>query len=182
MNKNVFISTALFCCILPNVKADEVYNHGFTIGYAKTNLSNGINASPKGGNLKYHFMTSDNDLGFIASFSYTRDHNKYYDVKYNTRYNLKVNYMSLLVGPSYTFNNIFRVYGLLGVGRISAEESIQNSPYYIHAKRTDVAYGGGIQFKIRNFLIDFSIDHVDYNKSIGDVKSNNFNFTIGWEF
>lgn len=181
MKKHLFISTALFCCILSNVRANEVYNHGFTVGYAKTNLSNGINASPKGVNLKYHFMTSDNDLGFIASFSYTRDHNKYYDVQYKARHSLTVNYLSLLVGPSYTFNNIFRVYGLLGVGRISAEESIQNTAYG-HAKRTDVAYGGGIQFKIRNFLIDLSIDHVDYNKSIGDVKSDNFNFTIGWEF
>lgn len=181
MKKKLFISTALFCCILPNVKADVVYNHGFTVGYAKTNLSNGIHASPKGINLKYHFMTSDNDLGFITSFSYTRDHNKYYDVQYKARRSLTVNYLSLLAGPSYTFNNIFRVYGLLGVGRISAEESRQNIDYG-HATRTDVAYGGGIQFKIKNFLIDFSIDHVDYNKSKGDVKSDNFNFTIGWEF
>ncbi len=184
MKKRLFISTILLYYLIPSVHADDYYTHGFTIGYAKTNFSNDINLSPKGINFKYHLQTSDNDIGLITSFSYTRDSNRYYNLHYNANYHNKINYLSLSTGPSYTFNNVFRIYGLIGFGRASINSSAYNDATSVnsHARRTDLAYGGGMQFKIKNLLLDFSIDHVDYNKSVGKVRSDNFSFTIGWEF
>lgn len=154
------------------------YSHGFTLGYAKTNYNVEFPIQPKGGNFKYHFKEADSSLGFISSVTYTRG-STYFN---RDLQHMKLNYFSLLVGPSFSFTDYLRIYALGGVSSTLVSEKMPAPWYYGTERRTDFAYGGGLQFKIDKVLFDFSYERADYNKSIGDVSADTFTFGIGYEF
>lgn len=158
--------------------AHAEYYHTVTAGYAKSNLNidtQGVH--PKGFNIKYHFEDTENPIGFISSFSYTKGEEDYF----NNLVKQKIYYYSLLVGPSYTFKDTVRVYAMGGVSRTGARYSAPG--IYEHERRTDFAYGAGLQFIIsKSFVLDAGYEHTRYGDSVGKVEVDNYTFGVGWQF
>lgn len=177
MKKTLLVSALLIGLSLSTAHASDYY-HTFTLGYAKTNLNfNTMGVHPKGLNFKYHFLESGSNLGFISTFSYTKGEEDYF----NNLVTQKLYYYSLLVGPSYTFADTFRIYGMGGVSRTGVRYS--EPGYYGHERRTDFAYGLGMQFIIsKSFVLDTSWEHTRYGDSVGKVETDTFTFGGGWQF
>jgi opacity protein-like surface antigen len=176
MKKTLLAS--LFLLSFASTTSANEYSHTFTAGYAKTNLNfNTLGTHPKGFNLKYHLQDSENPIGFISSFSYTKGEEDYL----NGLVTQKLYYYSLLVGPSYTFADTFRVYAMGGVSRTGIRVSQPNA--YDHERRTDFAYGLGLQYIIsKSFVLDTSWEHTRYGNSRGKVETDTFTFGGGWQF
>lgn len=178
--KNKLLLSALLAGICLTSSANAYFDHTITGGYAKTNFnfdSQGVH--PKGVNLKYHLSDSENPIGFISSLSYTKGEEDYH--YYGNTFNRKLYYYSFLVGPSYTFADTVRVYAMGGVSRTGVKESYAG--FYAHERRTDFAYGAGLQFLIaKSFVIDAGYEHTRYGDSVGKVEADTFTFGLGWQF
>lgn len=147
------------------------YSHASVDGFSDIN---GVTA-------KYHYQT-ENPLGIIGSFTYMGgDENRNYGAGDIGKEKLK--YYSLLAGPSYRFNELFSVYGLVGVARGKVDWHYRNvSDGYYEAgseSKTDFAYGVGVQFvPAANWTIDAGYE----GTKLDQVKVNGFNIGVGYRF
>lgn len=130
---------------------------------------------------KYHYQT-ENPLGIIGSFTYMGgDEDRNYGAgDYGKE---KVKYYSLMAGPSYRFNELVSIYGLLGVARGKVDWHYRNAAdgYYGAGSesKTDFAYGAGIQIApAANWTIDAGYE----GSKIDRVKVNGFNIGVGYRF
>ncbi|WP_130651583.1 Ail/Lom family outer membrane beta-barrel protein, partial [Candidatus Williamhamiltonella defendens] len=147
--------------------------------YIKTNKD----AGPKGINLKYRYEI-DNQLGIITSFTYLRKKEdllvKMEPSDFN--YSLNFNYYSLLIGPTYRFNEWVSGYAALGVvhSKVKEEGKFKNIAEKYDNKKNGFAGMIGVQVNpMTNIVIDGSFE---YAKSVYGKKAKVWSIGLGYRF
>ncbi|OTA19830.1 virulence-related outer membrane protein [Xenorhabdus beddingii] len=185
MKKTLFISAILAGLSITSLTANANEHNTISVGYAQSKMSDEsfkeIFDKPKGFNLKYRYEFNDR-LGIIGS--YTRTEKSYS----NTVNNItgKVEYASLMAGPSYRFNEYVSAYALVGAaaGKITGTQTTTflGRSYTVSTDSQDeasVAYGAGLQFNPHpNIAVDVSYEHA----KPGDVKVGTWTVGVGYRF
>lgn len=175
------------------------YADDFNNDYSSPSTSLGASdKDAKGVNLKYRYEITDN-LGVIGSFTYAKQsfgaHYSATDADTkdfeNGKLSGKYKYYSLLVGPSYRFNDYFSGYAMVGAAfsRVHASDSFSSSYAggsdvdndYVNssARKTQLAYSAGVQINpIKNIAIDVAYE----GSGSGDWRTSGFNVGVGYSF
>ncbi|WGL96551.1 Ail/Lom family outer membrane beta-barrel protein [Arsenophonus nasoniae] len=147
--------------------------------------------------MRYRYELTD-DLGIISSLAYsTKDYNANASASKNkdkdrmsTKNKVSSDYISLMIGPTYRFNEYVSVYGLIGgaykkVSYESISQEFKNNSLVNRSRnsqsdnKTELAYGVGMQV---NFWQNATLD-IGYEQSgSGEWKTNAFTIGIGYKF
>lgn len=175
------------------------YASDFNDFYSSPSTSFGASdKDAKGVNLKYRYEITDN-LGVIGSFTYAKQsfgaHYSATDAdtkdSESEKASGKYKYYSLLVGPSYRFNDYFSGYAMVGAAfsRFNGSDSFSSSYSdgsdvdngYVNSsdKKTQLAYSAGVQINpIKNIAIDVAYE----GSGSGDWRTSGFNVGVGYSF
>ncbi|EHD23710.1 virulence protein [Brenneria nigrifluens] len=149
-----------------------------SLGYAQANVDGFKDL--KGVTAKYHYQ-GDSALGIIGSFTYMGAKEDFYDREFDSHERDKAKYYSLLVGPSYRFNDIVSIYGLAGIGYGKVDWKY-SEPFYSESgseKKSKFAYGVGVQIApVENWVIDVGYE----GTKIYDSRIDAFNVGVGYRF
>lgn len=157
--------------------------HTISLGYASAKAK-GLN-NVRGATAKYHYQTNDS-LGFIGSLTYMGSGNKEDSYNYNGHVyedKWKVNYYSLLAGPSYRVNEYISFYGLVGIGMgknqwVSNNKTTGNKVSET-LRASAFGYGAGVQIApAANWTVDVGYEGATFK----DAKLNGFNIGLGYRF
>lgn len=193
--KGIMLLGAATCLLLSSaaqarMSAQEWGNHSLTLGYSQAKVQDFKNIY--GANAKYRYEWTDSPWGVITSFTYMGGTKGYREVSGRNilQEHAKINYYSLSAGPTYRFNDVVSVYGVLGMNISKVDSSYyrqrdQNSPQVIttrsNSNKTKGAfmYGAGIQINPwENLAIDIGYEgsRVDINGKERTI--NGFNIGI----
>ncbi|MCC8465418.1 Ail/Lom family outer membrane beta-barrel protein [Photorhabdus bodei] len=182
--KKALIASAVAVGLSVFTFAANAGEHTISGGYAQSHVKfdgEKLDENPKGFNLKYRYELDDN-FGVIGSFTLTHQG---YDYYYGSRKigTGDLDYYSLMVGPTYRFNEYVSVYGLVGAahGKEEAKGNAAVLGYDVEYKesKTSAAYGLGLQFNpMPNWVIDASYE---YSK-LGDFKVGTWVIGAGYRF
>ncbi|HGJ5858563.1 MAG TPA: Ail/Lom family outer membrane beta-barrel protein [Arsenophonus nasoniae] len=147
--------------------------------------------------MRYRYELTDN-WGIISSLAYsTKDYNANASATKNkdkdrmsTRNKVSGDYISLMIGPTYRFNEYVSVYGLVGgaykklsyesVSQEFKNNSLVNSSRSSQSdNKTELAYGIGMQV---NFWQNATLDLGYEQSGSGDWKTSAWTVGIGYKF
>lgn len=164
-------------------------NHTLTLGYAQSKVQDFKDIY--GANIKYRYECEESPLGVLASFTYMTgsDGKNESGADYYFKDHTKIKYHSVAVGPTYRINDMFSLYGMVGVNLNKVEYSssqgnyrngayAESANYSNNKNKTSFMYGAGVQINPwENLAIDIGYEgsRVDIN---GKERSIN-GFTIG---
>ncbi|EAA7762217.1 outer membrane beta-barrel protein [Salmonella enterica] len=150
------------------------YKNTVSIGYAYTDLSGWLSGNANGANIKYNWEDLDSGFGAMGSVTYTSAdiHNYGYKVG-------DADYTSLLVGPSYRFNDYLSAYVMIGAANGHIKDNWGNSD-----NKAAFAYGAGIQLNpIENIAVNASYEHTRFSTDAdSDVKAGTWVLGVGYSF
>ena len=134
---------------------------------------------PIGFNLKYR-RDFNSEYGIITSFTYSRLNKKYLiDPKTPLDVKLKLNYYSILLGPTLRANKYFSVYGLFGAAQGRAKITSNYPDSNVSQDKLEVAYGGGVQIDINEYVtLDVSYEYAKLN----ETKTDTLTLGVGYRF
>lgn len=141
---------------------DEAYPGGTGKGFAEGDYD-----KLKGLNIKYRYEFDESQYGIIASLtSATKGYNYYIGGKKKAE--VDASYGSLLVGPTYRFNDYVSAYVMGGIGynnfEIKQEEKVHGFDGKLTKDKRAFAYGAGLQFNpIENIAIDLSYERAEFS-------------------
>nr|WP_290608976.1 Ail/Lom family outer membrane beta-barrel protein [Arsenophonus sp. ENCA] len=174
-------------------KAGDAITNGFGVP-AVVSLDSYANLG--GVFMRYRYEITD-DWGIISSLAYsTKDYNANAGEekdRISTKSKVSGDYISLMIGPTYRFNEYFSIYGLIGgaykkVSYESRSQEFKNNVLINSSKnsksdsKTDLIYGVGMQLNFwQNATLDLDLD-LGYEQSNGDWKTNAFTIGIGYKF
>lgn len=151
--------------------------HTISLGYSHGKVTDFKNLHGVTG--KYHYQP-DGSLGFISSLTYMGGEEKFNFEGKKGKAQLK--YYSLLVGPSYRFNEFVSLYGLAGVaqGKVKLSGTFADGDNISLKKKTSgFAYGAGVQISpAANWSIDLGYE----GATAKNIKINGFNIGLGYRF
>ncbi|ABX88011.1 Ail/Lom family outer membrane beta-barrel protein [Yersinia pestis] len=148
-----------------------------SFGYAQSTLKidgEKIGKDNKGFNLKYRHEL-DSVLGIVASFTHTKQN---YGMPGDSDGKRKVEYYSLMVGPSWRFNEFVSAYALIGA---TQGKSTHTKPRMVSntVSKTSMGYGAGLQFNpVKHVAIDTAYEYA----KIEDVKIGTWIVGGGYRF
>ncbi len=168
--KKIITLTALTLGLVAHSAANAEARNTVSLGYAQTNAKHDDETmKPKGANLKYRYEF-DSQLGVVTSLTYTSK-----KISENDK-TTKLTYGSLMVGPSFRFNEYVSAYATIGAARGKHEITGSTSDT---ASKNAMAYGAGLQFNpMENVAIDASYE---YSK-INDMKAGTWVLGVGYYF
>ncbi|PQQ28879.1 Ail/Lom family outer membrane beta-barrel protein [Photorhabdus hindustanensis] len=184
--KKALIASAVAVGLSVFTFAANAGEHTVSGGYAQSHVKvdgEKLDENPKGFNVKYRYEL-DNNWGVISSFTLTHQGYDFYDYggKVGTA---DLDYYSLMVGPTYRFNEYVSVYGLVGAahGKVKGETSalgvVYDYDFDYKESKTSAAYGLGLQFNpMPNWVIDASYE---YSK-VGNYKVGTWVIGAGYRF
>ncbi|WP_174889229.1 Ail/Lom family outer membrane beta-barrel protein [Candidatus Williamhamiltonella defendens] len=193
MKKTLIYSVLAMGSMVGISSANAELENSVSVGYAwsslgvvneKNNLiKTNKDAGPKGINLKYRYEI-DNQLGIITSFTYLR---KKEDLSgkigpADINYSLNFNYYSLLIGPTYRFNEWVSGYAALGVVHSKVKETGKfiDIDEKFDNKKNGFAGMIGVQVNpMPNIVIDGSFE---YAKSVYGKKAKVWSIGLGYRF
>lgn len=193
MKKTLIYSVLAMGSMVGIASANAELENSLSVGYARSSLGVadeknkdlGVNkdAGPKGVNLKYRYEI-DNQLGIITSFTYLR---KKEDLSAKIgaedgNYSLNFNYYSLLIGPTYRFNEWVSGYAALGVVHSKVKENATRGSASIKADNKKNGFAGMIGVQVNpmpNIVIDGSFE---YAKSVYGKKAKVWAIGLGYRF
>ncbi|EDW6064621.1 Ail/Lom family outer membrane beta-barrel protein [Salmonella enterica subsp. enterica serovar Oslo] len=164
-----------------------------SVGYAYSHIKDFGNLN--GVNLSYRYEFTP-EWGVLGSFSYAegKDSGGFNQPDTNERehWGQRVNYYSLLVGPTYRINDYVSLYGQIGVAYIKSHGSYDytstwdSSSEHYSANKTGFAYGAGVQFNpVENVALTVGYEGASFGSSGDDtdsVNTNGFNIGVGYSF
>lgn len=131
----------------------DLPSNTLSIGYAQTQLGGFYSGSMPGVNVKYHWEDMGSDFGAIASLSYTKA-----DIK--NGWGGSIEQTSVMVGPSYRFNDYVNAYLLLGVANGKVDVPVWDD----HQSQSAFSYGAGLQVNpATNWAVDFSYQYARFD-------------------
>ncbi|MCW7546564.1 outer membrane beta-barrel protein [Photorhabdus sp. APURE] len=165
--------------------AANAAEHTISGGYAQSHAKFGDDKAddhPKGLNLKYRYEL-DNNWGVISSLTYTYlGYDHYLGGRKIAESSL--DYVSLMAGPTYRFNEYVSVYSLVGAahGKVKVSDFV-GSESFSHSK-TSIGYGLGLQFNpVPNWTIDTSYEYAKFDDArLGDLKVGTWVVGVGYRF
>ncbi|WP_174891107.1 Ail/Lom family outer membrane beta-barrel protein [Candidatus Williamhamiltonella defendens] len=193
MKKTLIYSVLAMGSMVGIASANAELENSVSVGYAwsslgvvnEKNKDLGVNkdAGPKGVNLKYRYEI-DNQLGIITSFTYLR---KKEDLSLKIgaedgNYSLNFNYYSLLIGPTYRFNEWVSGYAALGVVHSKVKENSTRGSAGIKFDNKKNGFAGMIGVQVNpmpNIVIDGSFE---YAKSVYGKKAKVWSIGLGYRF
>ncbi|EMQ2632654.1 Ail/Lom family outer membrane beta-barrel protein [Salmonella enterica] len=139
------------------------YKNTVSIGYAYTDLSGWLSGNANGANIKYNWEDLDSGFGAMGSVTYTSADVNNYGYKVGD-----ADYTSLLVGPSYRFNDYLNAYVMIGAANGHIKDNWGNSD-----NKIAFAYGAGIQLNpVENIAVNASYEHTSFSTDAdSDVKA-----------
>lgn len=163
------ITTALLL-LFTGVAGATDHTSTLSLGYANQRSNGAFTGNAVGGNIKYHWDAIGNGLGIIGSATYTT-------ANINgplSRKTGNASQYSLLVGPSYRFNEYVSVYTLAGFG--SQKLKISNVDTQ---KNNSFAYGFGVQVNPgRHWVVDVSYELSRYSVDLPNSERKNNSGTL----
>lgn len=205
MKKNLIYSALAVASVISisSAHAELESEHALSVGYAWTsnkiffgNDDNGVKLQfePKGINLKYLYgMTPE--LGIITSFTYLGHKNglelKLYDEAACLSKDFK--YYSLLVGPSYRFNEWITAYATAGIAhsKLKLQANIlnilgaanANGAHSLSNKKTSLSGMIGFQVSpLPNIFIDASFEYTKMASGGAQEKAGTWAIGLGYRF
>lgn len=182
INKKL-LALSVVLAALGNCAIAQADTQTISLGYAIAKAK-GVN-NIRGATAKYHYQSND-ALGYIGSLTYmgsgNKDNSFYHDGDvYEGK--SKVNYFSLLAGPSYRVNEYISFYGLVGIGMGKNQWFASNKSTAIKVSDTQrasaIAYGAGVQIApAANWTVDVGYEGAAFK----DTKLNGFNLGLGYRF
>ncbi|RDK92152.1 Ail/Lom family outer membrane beta-barrel protein [Enterobacillus tribolii] len=181
----------LLCSSSPALaSAYEPGHHTLTFGYAQSKVQDFKNIY--GANVKYRYEWENSPFGVLGSLTYMAgsDGRNESGADYYFKEHTKLKYHSLAVGPTYRINDLFSLYGMVGVNLNKVDYSSSRTNYqnggYVGSSnssnnktKASFMYGAGIQINPwENLAIDIGYEgsRVDIN---GKERSiNGFNIGI----
>ncbi|EDV5024205.1 outer membrane beta-barrel protein [Salmonella enterica subsp. enterica serovar Ball] len=151
------------------------YKNTVSVGYAYTDLSGLISGNANGVNVKYNWEDLGSGFGVMGSFTYTTA-----DVDGPYGYKLgDADYTSLLVGPSYRFNDYLSAYIMVGAGNGHIKDNWGDSD-----SKTSFAYGAGIQLNpVENIAVNASYEHTRFSTDAdSDIDAGTWVIGVGYSF
>ncbi|ACQ68632.1 Ail/Lom family outer membrane beta-barrel protein [Candidatus Williamhamiltonella defendens] len=192
MKKTLIYSVLAMGSMVGISSANAELENSLSVGYAwsslgvideKNKLKTNKDAGPKGINLKYRYEI-DNQLGIITSFTYLRKKDDLL-VKIGStdiNYSLNFNYYSLLIGPTYRFNEWVSGYAALGFVHSKVKEAAKFINIDEKADNKKNGFAGMIGFQVNpmtNIVIDGSFE---YAKSVYGKKAKVWSIGLGYRF
>ena len=167
-------------------------NHSFSLGYSQAKVDQSENLKGVQAQYRYSF---NSPLSLIVSTSLltSKDREKYNDGHDDYENDVKVRYISLMVGPEYRFNQYISAYTTVGFAntKLNGDQTWINSTghikdYKVSESKTNLAYGVGVVINPFEQL-SVSLGHevakistgTDYN---GDVAVRGYSIGIGYRF
>lgn len=171
MKKLTVVLLASFLGGSPGIANAADYKNTISVGYAYANLSGWIPGNAHGGNIKYNWENLDSGFGAVGSVTHVAADIYNYGINLGT-----ANSTSVLVGPSYRFNEYLSIYAMLGGAKGQVKE---NSGYT--SSRTSFVWGVGFQVNpIKHFAINAAYERASF--SVEDIRSSKLDvgtFIIG---
>ncbi len=151
------------------------YKNTVSIGYAYTDLSGWLSGNANGANIKYNWEDLNSGFGVMGSATYTTADIKAWGYKVGD-----ADYYSLLVGPSYRFNDYLNAYVMIG----AANGRIKGGYWGDSDDKTAFAYGAGVQLNpVENIAINASYEHTQFSTDAdSDVKAGTWVIGVGYSF
>lgn len=155
----------------------DSYNASIKGGKIKKELSDGKDNKAEGAALKYRYEWDDK-YGVIVSLVVTGAETDYKQGKKKIG-SVEYGYKSLLVGPTYRFNDYFSAYAVAGMSKFNLKPSGVFFEGAKENKKTTIGYGAGIQINPVDFVVaDISIE----NAKGGDFKASTVTLGLGYRF
>ncbi|HCM1954409.1 TPA: outer membrane beta-barrel protein [Salmonella enterica subsp. salamae serovar 9,46:z4,z24:z39:z42] len=150
------------------------YKNTVSVGYAYTDLSGWLSGNANGVNVKYNWEDLGSGFGVMGSFTYTTADIREYGYKQGD-----ADYTSLLIGPSYRFNDYLSAYVMVG----GARGHIKSNWGYSDNK-TSFAYGLGVQLNpVENIAVNASYEHASFSTDAdSDVRAGTWVIGVGYSF
>ncbi|MEX9226025.1 Ail/Lom family outer membrane beta-barrel protein [Providencia rettgeri] len=168
-------------CFMGNVAQAD--NHTVSIGYAQSKVQDFKNI--RGVNVQYRYEW-DSPISVLGSFSYMKGDDSWSGSDFNQKTDMKS--YSLLAGPAYRFNDMFSLYGLLGMSHTKADGHYEGitatSSFREHYSDSsnNLAYGVGIIINpMENLSINAGYEGTKASMD-GSHSINGFNVGIGYRF
>lgn len=173
-------SAAIICFgLLASSQSMASGTHTVSIGYAQTHLSTLKSSDSKdlhGLNIKYRYEFNER-WGFIGALTATRhevEHYSWQSAKLKKEGSDTIDYSSVMVGPTYRFNEYISLYGNAGMARMKMKNT------HSHESTDDsFAYGAGVIF---NPLTNLSLDLSWEASKFFSVDANTFGVSVGYRF
>lgn len=175
-------------------KAGDAITNGFGV---PATLSLDSYSNLGGAFMRYRYELTD-DWGIISSLAYsTKDYNANASATKNkekdrmsTKNKVSGDYISLMIGPTYRFNEYVSVYGLIGgaykkISYESVSQEFKNNSLVNSSRssqsdnKTELAYGVGMQV---NFWQNATLDLGYEQSGSGDWKTSAWTVGIGYKF
>lgn len=152
------------------------------LGYAHMGLDN--EADLNGVHLHYR-NEIDPDWGLIGSFTWATG-----KITSDPSRSADVSYYSLMMGPSYRFNDWFSLYGMLGFDYVSVkgktEDYNKGQRIHVSGNSTGPAWGLGMIFNPTDSVAVNVGYEMGYDRTNADFYSsrgfNGFNVSLGYRF
>ena len=185
--KNIF-QVAILACI-SSVSIHAIADDStVSLGYAQTALKGYKNL--KGLNAQYRYE-NQSPWGAVVSSTYTSGKlkdNQSKDKGYLGA-NSKINYFSVLAGPSYRVNDYVSFYALAGLSRVKAPSLLKNQILDDNqgnsdkSKKTNFAYGAGVSINpVENIAINIGYEGSSSKFDNKRTNFNGFNIGVGYKF
>ncbi|AYB49639.1 peptidase [Candidatus Williamhamiltonella defendens] len=193
MKKTLIYSVLAMGSMVGISSANAELENSVSVGYAWSSLGvvnekndlvkTNKDAGPKGINLKYRYEI-DNQLGIITSFTYLRKKEDLSGKIGSSDINnsLNFNYYSLLIGPTYRFNEWVSGYAALGVvhSKVKETNKFTDIDQKFDNKKNGFAGMIGVQVNpMPNIVIDGSFE---YAKSVYGKKAKVWSIGLGYRF
>lgn len=179
--------TPLFCAFVlgltasASVMADDNHfltpHHSLSVGYASTDIDTGDDTvdglidDPAGINLKYTYQ-ADDKIGFISSLTYTKS-----SESYTSGYEMDIDYLSLLAGPTYSLSDNLKIYGMAGLAR--AEIEVSDSSDSDSDDESDLVLAAGLRVNVtEDIALDLSYEYTE----IEDIDFGTLSAGVGFNF
>lgn len=176
--KKIVLFSSLAVCIFVVTSTANAEKNTISFGYAQSNVKmkgDKLDEKPKGINIKYRYELDDK-LGVIGSTTFTHQGYDYYQGNKKVA-NGAIDYYSLMVGPSYRFNEYISAYTTIGAAYGKAK--LSGFGHSLSQDKTSLAYGAGLQINpMPNWAIDASYE---YSK-LGDFKAATWVIGLGYQF
>lgn len=174
------LGLAFFVASVVSTSAYAAGENTISLGFAQSHVKmdgESLNDKPRGINVKLRNELTD-EWGVVGSLTSTQ--RKYDLYMGGSRVaDAKLEYFSLMAGPSYRFNEYVSVYGLAGYAHGKAKVNVDLVDYQ-RSESTGAAVGAiGAQFNVTpNVAIDASWE---YSK-LDDYKVNTWVVGVGYRF
>lgn len=181
--------TAVACVAAVMFTSHEACAGTITASAGYSFASDSVINNPKGFNIKYGYEWDGAPIGIISSFTYlSSDGDKGYNYdRVNGNAKKEIDYRSFAVGPTWRINNIFGIYGLVGIGKTGNQYRIKksaNERKVVSFDKTSAAYGAGVFVNVtENVLVSAGFEASRYDDADNKTHTMNvYNVNVGYSW